>query len=180
MKQIEDRFQAIVTPIVAKQAGEVTAEQKGAIDKMYALWYMRARYRELDEQEVQLREVDAHLLTKEQEENLEKNGYMFARGGGKMPTRQLNGLALEMRINKYALQLATGVTRWGVISPQSGEFIVPDVPLHTVLPLAPTLALVASAPDGVIVEQNLAEVNQAMRVASREYFFARDLSKCPM
>jgi hypothetical protein len=83
-----------------------------------------------------------------------------------------------MRIDDYAWQLAAGVTRWGVISAQSGEFIVPDVPSYTIIPLSPRLALVGSAPDGVIVEQNLAEINGAT-AASQEYFFARDFSKCP-
>jgi hypothetical protein len=179
MKQIEDEFQATIAPIIAGKVGEITSEQKPAVDRMYALWYMRARYRDLEEQEIQLNGIAGDALTREQEENLEKNGYMFARDGGTMPARQLNGFQLQMRINNYASQLAAGVTRWGVISVQSGEFIVPDVPLHTILPLSPTLALVGSAPDGMIVEQNLAEINRAVRAASQKYFFARDLSKCP-
>ncbi len=79
----------------------------------------------------------------------------------------------------YALDLAAGETRWGVISAQSGEFIVPDVPLHGIIPLTPRLALVQSAPDGMIVERNVAEINRAMRVTSRDYVFARDFSSCP-
>jgi hypothetical protein len=67
----------------------------------------------------------------------------------------------------------------GIISAQSGEFIVPDVPSHTIIPLSPRLALVGSVPDGVIVEENLAEINRAACDASQEYFFARDFSKCP-
>jgi hypothetical protein len=96
-----------------------------------------------------------------------------------MPARHLNGMQLQMRIDAYATELAAGVTRWGVISAQSGEFIVPDVPLHTIIPLSPRLALVGSAPDGMITEQNLAEINRAASDASQEYFFARDFSKCP-
>jgi hypothetical protein len=180
MKQIENECQAIIAPIIDGKVGVITPEQKPIIDRMYALWYMRARFRDLEEQEIQLKGIAGDDLTKEQEENREENGYMFARKGGKLPARQLNGVQLQMRIDAYAWQVAAGVTRWGVISAQSGEFMVPDVPSHTIIPLSPRLALVGSAPDGVIVEQNLAEINRAARAASQEYFFARDFSKCPV
>jgi hypothetical protein len=74
---------------------------------------MRSRYRELEAQEVQLNGNVGSALTKEQEENLEKNGYVFARTSGKMPARQLNGLALQLRIDSYAHDLVAAVTRWG-------------------------------------------------------------------
>jgi hypothetical protein len=180
MKRIEDEFQAIVAPIIDGRVGTIAREHKPAVDRMYALWYMRARYRDLEEQEIQLNGIAGDVLTKEQEENLEKNGYMFARKGGTMPARQLNGVQMQMRIDAYARQLAAEVTGWGVISAQSGEFVVPDVPPHTIIPLSPHLALVGSIRDGVIVEQNLAEINRAARAASQEYFFARDLTKRPM
>ena len=46
----------------------------------------------------------------------------------------------------YAHQLAVRIPRWGVISTQSGKFIVPDVPIHTIIPLSPRIALVAVFP----------------------------------
>jgi len=179
MKRIEDEFQEIVVPIVAGKTPTVAAEAKAAIDRMYALWYMRTRLREIESQEIQLNGIPGTNLTKEQEENLEANRYLFVRGSGAMPACQLNGVELEMRTNNFALDLASSVTRWGGISTQSGEFIVPDVPSHGIIPLMPQLALVQSAPDGMITEKNLAEINLAMRTLSQDYFFARDLSKCP-
>lgn len=178
MKHIEDRFQQIAQSIIEGCSDTIEPEQKPAINSMFAIWYMRARYRQLDAQEVQLRGITGDVLTKIQEENLEKNGYLFTRNGGKIPARQLNGLLLQMRANRYAHDLAA-LTRWGVIHAQSGEFIVPDVPSHTVVPLSPNLALIAPAPDGTILEQNLAEINSATKANSQEYDFARDLSKCP-
>ena len=52
MKRIEDEFQSIVAPIINGTVSEVTAEQKAAVDRMYALWYRRARSRDLEEQEI--------------------------------------------------------------------------------------------------------------------------------
>lgn len=180
MKRIEDEFQRIVGPLVEGNAETLATEHKAAIDRMYALWYMRSRYRELELQEIELVGIAGDDLTKAQEENLEKNGYLFARKGGRMPARQLNGLQIQQRLDRYAVDLAAGVTRWGVISAQSGEFIVPDVPVYGIIPLTPRLALVQSAPDGMIIERNVAEINRAMSAASKDYVFARDFSSCPL
>jgi hypothetical protein len=179
MKRIEDDFQKIVGPIADGTAKTLASELRGAVDRMYALWYMRSRHRDLESQEIKLNEISGDDLTKEQEENLEKNGYVFARGSGRMPARQINGIELQFRIESYARDLATRVTRWGVIAADCGEFIVPDVPLHGIIPLTPRLALVQSAPDGMIVERNVAEINKAIKAASQDYFFARDFSSCP-
>jgi hypothetical protein len=177
MKRIEDKFQRAVAPIIAGHVATVSAEDRPAIDWMYTLWYWRARFRELESQETQLNGVTGADLSFEQEENLESNGYMFARKYGAMPTRQLNGAVVEMRTGFYVEELKR--QRWGIITAQRGEFIVPDVPCHGVIPLTPQLALVWKAPDGMITVQNLAQVNAAMRSLSETYYFARDLARCP-
>jgi hypothetical protein len=179
MKRIEDRFQRVVGAIIEGKTTAVSAEERPPIDWMYALWYWRARFRELESQETQLNGVAGADLSLEQEENLESNGYMFARRHGAMPTRQLNGAVVEMRTGFYVEELAKSVTRWGILRAQGGEFIVPDVPWHGVIPLTPQLALVWNAPDGMITEQNLGQVNAAMRSASEIYYFAQDLACCP-
>lgn len=45
---------------------------------------------------------------------------------------------------------------------------MPDIPVHTIIPLSPRLALVAPAPDGTIVEANVAEINTAVRAGCLE------------
>jgi hypothetical protein len=179
MKRIEDNFQQTVSPIIDGKTTTVSAEARFAIDRMYALWYWRARFRELESQETQLNGIVGANLSLEQEENLESNGYMFARKHGAMPTRQLNGAVVEMRTGFYVEELAKSVTRWGIVAAQSGEFIVPDVPCHGIIPLAPQLALVKDTLDGMISEQNLAQVNTAICSLSESYYLARDLACCP-
>jgi len=98
----EAEFQQIVDPIVDGKTDTVAPERKAASDRIWALWHRRSRYRELESQEVQLNGNVGNDLTKEQEENLEKNGYMFARKSGIMPARQLNGLELQLQIDNYA------------------------------------------------------------------------------
>lgn len=180
MKDIEDGFQQIVSEIADGTTTSVATQQKSAIDLMFSLWFMRSHFRDLDSQEVHLNTIVGDDLTKAQEENLEKNGYIFARKHGAVPARQINGLEIQFRTYDYARTLSTGISRWAVISPQSGEFIVPDIPAYTIIPLTPQLALVASQSDGMITAQNLAEINLAMKNGSCDYFFARDLRNCPL
>lgn len=178
MKGIEDGFQTVADAVIKGQTSLSTPEQKQAVEAMFALWYMRGRYRELAAQEIKLNGIAGDCLTKEQEENLEVKGYLFARSGGQMPARQLNGLWLQRRIDGFRSDLSS-IDRWGVIAPESGEFIVADVPSHGIMPLTPKLALVASSPDGMISVENLALINRASMADSQQYFFARDLSECP-
>ena len=179
MKAIEDDFQTLADAIIDGNATVSTPEQKVVVERMFALWYMRARYRELGPQAIKLNGVAGDALTPEQEETLEKKGYLFARSGGLMPARQLNGLWLQRRIHGYAQALGA-IERWGVVTPQAGEFLVTDVPLHTILPLTPTLALAASSKDGTILRDNLAELNRVMMAGSERSYFARDLTACPI
>lgn len=179
MKDIEDRFQSIAEALIDGQGTISSVEDKQAIERFFALWYMRSRHRELEDQTIKLNGINGDNLTKEQEENLEAKGYLFARTGGIVPARQLNGLWLQSQIDGYTRDLSS-VERWGVIQPQSGEFVITDTPLHMVIPLTPKLALVGNAPDGVILADNLMQINRLIVAGSQRYFLARDLSECPV
>lgn len=179
MLEIEDQFQEIAERVIANQCGITEGADKRSVERFFALWYMRSRYNQLKDQEIQLNGVAGDQLTLEQEENLERDHYLFVRSGGRIPTRQLNGIWLQQSIDQYANQLEA-VERWGVIMPQSGEYITPDVPRQLVITLTPNLALVGNAPDGVIILENLAELNRLTVAGSRCYYMAKHLDQCPL
>jgi hypothetical protein len=178
MKLIEDTFQDLANRIIAGPGLVIGDQEKRTINEFFALWYMRSRHRNMDAQEIQANGVTGTNHTKDVEEKLEKNGYMFSRQGGRVPARQLNGLMLQLWTFRYANNHLPAA-RWGVIQADDGEFVVPDVPLQTVVPLTPTLCLVSPAPNGIIPKQNVAEINRNVMETSQEYFFARDFWKCP-
>lgn len=178
MKSIEDGFQQLADEIIADRVTEIDDTQKHAVDYFFSLWYMRTRFKYLASHEITASLIEGQKYTQEQEENLERDGFLFAREGGKVPARQINGLQMEFRIRGYAEQIARG-TQWGIIQAQEGEFIVPDVPTHALIPLTPTRCLVAAAPNGIILKGNVAEINRRIKADSREYFFAKDFSMCP-
>jgi hypothetical protein len=179
MRRIEDAFQDLADRVVDRQVSTIGEADKRIVNEFFALWYMRSRGRTLAAQEYQAKGVTGGGLSKNQEEILERRGVMFARAGGKFPSRYLNGHELSVRTYRYA-QNELAVTRWGIIEAQAGEFLVPDVPLHTVIPLTPTRCLASPAPDGMITRQNLTEINRNSLGASRVYFFARDFAACPV
>jgi hypothetical protein len=135
-------------------------EKRCRTDAMFALWVMRTRFRGLAAQELQLVGVPGYDITKAREEHLESADRVFVRKGGKVPTRQINGAQLRMRMSGYTRDLAAALSGWGIVHAQAGEFIVPDVPtlkMATFIPLSPTLALVGAVPDGDVVEETVAE-----------------------
>ncbi|WP_456706879.1 hypothetical protein [Bradyrhizobium sp. USDA 4452] len=79
MKQIEDAFQAAVGTLLEGKAASVSAEARPAIDRMYSLWYWRARYRDLESQEIELKGIVGSVLTLEQEENLAREQRVHVR-----------------------------------------------------------------------------------------------------
>jgi hypothetical protein len=177
MKSIEDEFQVLALKIIEGSIAKVGEVEKHIVNYFYALWYMRARYRNLSVKEIHSNGVEGSKLTQNEEEILEKNHVAYTRLGGKIPARTVNGLRLQALIDGYANDLLS--TQWGIIRAEKGEFIVPDRPEHTIVPLTPILCLVSPSMNGTIVKNNVAEINKAIVKGSGEYYFSRDFSSCP-
>lgn len=177
MRRIEDAFQTIADMIIAGMLQKITPYDRMTINRFYALWRHRARYR-IAPDDVKVAGILGEHLTKEQEENLEANGYSYVRANGSMPGRQMNGLQLEMRISLIG-RSNVGDAEWGIVRADDGEFIVPDVPVHTILPLTPSLCLMAPGSNATIARYNVGVVNRMLRNTSQAYYFARDFAACP-
>jgi hypothetical protein len=179
MKHIEDAFQALADNILNGSVREVAGDNARIISDFYALWYMRARHRKLETQEIQLKGITGHSgLTKDEEEKQEANGYIFARKGGTVPARHINAVQLQTKLFQYSRQIQADA-RWGIIQAHEGEFIVPDTPSYQIVPLTPTACLANPSPNGMIPLSNVIEINQALAIGTQKYFFTRKLSKCP-
>ena len=180
MKKIENAFQDLVERIIGGETMTIAGDDKLVVDEFFALWYWRSRLRTLATQEIQARGVTGGGgLSRDQEELLEKRRILFARRGGRFLARQLNGVELWMRTYRYA-QNELAMTRWGIIEAQEGEFVVPDVPWPTIMPITPTRCLAAPASNRMITRQNLVEINRNAIAGSQAYFFARDFRACPV
>jgi len=87
------------------------------------------------------------------------------------------GLYIQTEIDAMCATLANA--QWGLNRAAQGEFIVPDCCPNMIIPLTPTSCLVNQGVSGIILQENVVEINRYAIAASREYYFARDLSKCP-
>jgi hypothetical protein len=100
--------------------------------------------------------------TQDQEEIFEKAGVLFQREGGKAPARRLHGLQLQVAIDHECSAL-TGI-RWGIIQGIGGQFLVPDIPTITYVPLLPTLSLCGGGQEWIagagITKSNVVDLNR--------------------
>jgi hypothetical protein len=178
MKPIEDAFQAIAEDIANGAKTTISDAEKSPIDHFYALWHARSRHRYLESQEVEMRGVRGGApFSQEIEEDIESHGGMFGRSN-MFPRRFLNGLHIQTEVDRYVMPALRSIS-WRVVRAETGEFLVPDVPNHTMIPITPSMCIAAGAADGVITRTNVAKINRAHIGASQEYIFARDFSACP-
>jgi hypothetical protein len=146
MDKIEVRFQCIAEAVIDASARDVALHlddnENYAITSFFALWYMRARYRNIPTQKLHLHGVAGHDFTEVQKEFQESNKLIVADKDGGVPYRQLNGLVVEAKAKEYANQLRD--IRWGIIASQEGDFLVQDVPTHTIIPVCPKICLIGA------------------------------------
>ena len=178
MKSIEDRFQELARAVVQDGGHVFDTPENASVSEFYALWHYRSRQRELPDEFLKMHAVTGNQLSKDQHEILEKKGVMAAREDGTIAARHINGAQMQMLIARYASN-ELGAAEWGVVVSQDGEFCVPDVPEHGIIPITPSVCLVKDSASGMVIRSNVAEINRAFISMSRDYFFARDVGLCP-
>lgn len=177
MKKIEDSFQILADTITQNSAVELDPVECKIVSHFYALWHYRSRQRGLPFQSLSSGLV-TEGLNDDQLELLESRGIMAVRHDGSVAARHINGLQIQILAGRFATGLLDGA-RWGVITATEGEFCVPDMPNHGIIPVTPSVALVKDSPSGKIIEKNLGEINEAMFLSAQDYVFARSFGDCP-
>ena len=180
MKQIEDEFQDLAARVIAGAVTTIGAEDKGKVDRFFGLWKWRARFRNADMEAIQFNSVTGGRWTRDQEERFEKAGVLFVREGGKAPAHRLHGMRIQFAIDYESSALST--MRWGIIQAIGGQFLVPDYPTVTYVPLHPTLCLCGGEQEWIagagITKGNVIDINYHLLNGCRTYYFANDLRQC--
>jgi len=169
MKGIEDKFQELADKILDDQIAVVEGVDAQTVNLFYALWYHRSRLPHPDEPFVTMNRITPSDLTKDQQEILESKGVAYYGPEG-MPARFLTGIRLQILTGRYAHQIRH--LTWGIIRPLGGEFLVPDIPSHNIMPIDPKTCLVSGHPSGQVTVANLREINAALIATSSRYVFA--------
>jgi len=174
MKKVEGAFQPLADRIV-RSSLSVGPSDNRVISQFYWLCRLRAEARQSPSRDVQMKGVlPGRELTKNKEERLEKNGYIFSRGTT-IPGRHMASIRMQVRIGR----LCTPELTWAVVHSTAIEFIVPDTFGEIgIIPLSPNYCLVANVEGGEISSDNAVAMNRLAIAKASKYYFARDLTKC--
>ncbi len=176
MSRVEGDFQKLANHILDGSVGRSLGPTENRIvSQFYALCRLRAEARQAPPQDVQIKGVlPGSALTKNQEEMLEKNGYIFARGTT-MPSRHIASIRIQVLLDR----LCALETIWAVVYSRAIEFLAPDSFREIgIVPLSPNYCLVATQCGGEISSDNAIEINRIAIEQSSKYYFARDFAKC--
>ena len=177
MKGIEDRFQSVAREITTGRKF-LEPTQSNVVSQFYALCRLRSQHRVTPMADQPVPGLTPEVLTLDQEENLEKNGYIYANGTG-IPGRMMAGLLIQRWIDYFQHQLHD--KRWGIILALRGEFVVPDQFGETpIVPVTPKIALVANWADSSEDENTVRILNRQLISAVKHYIAARNFAGCPL
>lgn len=113
------------------------------------------------------------------QEILEANGYLFAASDNTIPSRFMTGLRFVIEMDRERQRM--GGKRWGILKSTKADFLVPDNFLaYSVLQLSPTIALVEGHADQQIGFKQVADINGQAVHGCRRYYFAQDITRCPI
>lgn len=183
MKEIEDAFQALAGTVVEGRTQRFDLIEQTIISSFYCLWGIRTLYKSQPTQDQSIVGVTglAREFTKDDQERLEVKGISTLRPDLTIAGRFLASPKISLNLN--AAVAGMGDAEWGILRATEGEFVVPDSFTHArAVPISPTLCLWSQAmqPVEMLDRDAVAEINQLAIRGSSTYFFARDLSRCPI
>lgn len=179
MKEKEDAFQALAGQALRDRPPTFDDRSAEVITEFYALWQARAERRRLPMQTIPPSPDVIRMrrnYTDDELEFLEKNGINAFRSDGSIRMRHIMGPVIRLAMDR--IRDAMAGRRWTLLEAIDGEFCVPDLPAHGIIPLTPSVVL-HSTWIGVASVEDVAEINAGMVGCAREYVFARSLDRCP-
>ncbi|MYM22175.1 hypothetical protein GTP46_05910 [Duganella sp. FT135W] len=180
MKAIEDRYQDVARKIVAGAVTTLDAMMNQAVTDLYLLWTLRHERFLNPIPDARLNFVAPEReMSIDTQEILEANGYVFAAPDNTIPSRFMTGFRLMMEMRRERERMVG--KRWGILTSDEAEFLVPDnFSDCSVLPLSPTIALVEGHRNQQIGFRQVADINGQAVHGCHRYYFARDITRCPI
>jgi hypothetical protein len=178
MKEIEDGFQNLANQVTGSLRS-IDTQAYSTVTRFFVLWCLRFQAKHNPIHDRILNGIVPEVLTKDQQEILEKNWGGFIRSDQTMPGRRLTGVQTLRDIDR----LAAGFQGrpWGIVRAEGGEFILPDTFAGlSVVPLTPMICLVCGHKDSVIPHSGVSDFNRRAVQSAKEYFIARDFTQCPL
>ena len=181
MKDIEDQYQKLADKAADGRINRLDSEDNQTITDMYALWNIRFHWSQqsIPDQEVKGIHDVTRKLSKSNQEYLEKNSVIPIRPDFKISGRHIVGINVFRNLDMVREKMQG--TKWGIIETKGVEFIVPDkAPQNTIMPLTPLLCFWPKNEYLAINDYDVARINHISVQDSENYYFARNLSCCPI
>lgn len=106
-------------------------------------------------------------------------GVFFVKPDGTFAGRFMAGIGISMGLGRERQKMQNA--SWGILTAQGGEFIVPDnFAAYGFMPVSPNICLAARLPDQTIGIESISVINGLAIHGSQRYYFARELTRCPV
>lgn len=178
MKRIERQFQPIAEEIIG---GKVALDmvENHAVTRFWHLWRERFMLKHSPQPTLQSPAIgpDAQRLTQEQQENLERNHYVYF-VDGELLVPQAAGLRLMIKLGPWLSRQQP--MSWNVLRSEDLEFLVPDTfGDYAIVPIAPNCCVASDMPSDPRMDRStVGQINELALAQRKEYVFARDLRAC--
>lgn len=177
-RRIEDKFQALADAIEHGIVTTIGIWEKRTVEQFFSLWRTRQKFRIEGLEDVRLHNIEGESLTKAQQEAIESKHAMYV-SDGVVKGRLL--ASIHVFGYERAFLQANESMEWGIARSASGDFVVPDsFEDMMIVPISPSVAIVAGVPNCVLSSDEVATINQSAIARAKNYYFARQLSAAPI
>jgi hypothetical protein len=177
---IERPFGLLANAILNGEVSIFTEREKQIVNLFFALCFVRAEWKSIHLSNSRIPGATGlkYETSKDLQQYLESRHVTCFGPDFTIPGPSVAGMVMQSRIYEVAHDLEDA--KWGIIRASKGEFLVADnFSCGRVLPISPLLCLVSGV-SGALSEQQVAWLNRQAISNSREYYFARDISHCPI
>ena len=182
MQEIEGAYQNLANQIAnGDVVRRFSRQEEQIITDMYALWNIRWHWKNqpVEDQRIEGAIGVTHQFSPDEQEMLEKNHITVIRPDLTIPGRNLTGMQIQK--NLFQVRKDMDYVRWGILKSRCGEFIVPDnSSRRLMLPVTPQICLTNIEGYRIATKFQLSEINAQAIQESKEYYFARLFSECPV
>lgn len=178
---IERPFGLVASAILNGAVSIFSEREKQIINLFFALCFVRAEWKSIHLSNSRIPEATGlkYETSKEMQQYLESRYVTCFGPDFTIPGPSVAGTVMQSRIYEVAHDLEDA--RWGIMRASKGEFLVADnFSYGRILPISPLICLVSTGDSGALSEEQVAWVNRQAVLNSREYYFAKDISQCPI
>ncbi len=185
--EVETEFQNLASRITGSTVNSLNAKQARIVAEMTCIWLSRWYLKHNPSHDIKLDMAPPDVLRNYIPRGYDSlNSYRDAAEKAGLIAEDSDGIILGRfqswpRFQNLMAQLRRQLDdlAWGIVRTPEAEFVVPDVSLDGVLPISPTVLLIAGKPDLTASRDDVSELNRRMKAGSCEWLFARDLEQSP-